>query len=42
MLMMICAKYGKNASKILDFFIFKVKAEKLEKLAKNWNFRILL
>ena len=30
MLMMICAKYGKNASRIVDFF--KVKAEKLEKL----------
>ena len=33
MLMMICAKYGKNTSGIVDFF-FKVKAEKLEKLAK--------
>ena len=39
MLMMICAKYGKNASRIVDFF-FKVSAEKLEKFAKNWNFRI--
>ena len=37
-LMMIYAKYGKSASRIVDFF-FKVKAEKL---AKNWNFRILL
>ena len=33
MLMMICAKYGKNASRIVDFF-FKVKADKLEKFAK--------
>ena len=41
MLMMICAKYGKNASGIVDFFL-KVKAEKLEKLAKNLHFRILL
>ena len=41
MLMMICAKYGRNASRIVDFF-FKVEAEKLEKLAKNWNFIILL
>ena len=30
MLMMICANYGKNASRIVDFF-FKVKAEKLVK-----------
>ena len=30
MLMMICAKYGKNASRIVDFF-FKLKAEKLAK-----------
>ena len=37
--MMICAKYGKNASRIVDFSFFKVKAEKL---AKNWNLRILL
>ena len=35
MLMMICAKYGKNASRIVDFF--EVKAQKLEKFAKNWN-----
>ena len=41
MLMMICAKYGKNTSRIVDFF-FKVKAEKLEKIAKNENFRFLL
>ena len=27
---MICAKYGKNASRIVDFF-FKVKAKKFEK-----------
>ena len=33
MLMMICAKYGKDASRIIDFF-FKVKAEKLENLRK--------
>ena len=41
MLMMICAKYGKNASRIVDFF-FKVKAPKLKKFGKNWNFIILL
>ena len=41
MLMMICAKYGKNASIIVDFY-FKVKPEKLEKCAKNLNFLILL
>ena len=41
MLMMICAKYGKNASRIVDCFS-KVKAEKIEKLAKNWNFIVLL
>ena len=35
-LMMICAKYGKNASRIVDYF-FKVKAEKLEKFARNQN-----
>ena len=35
MLMMICAKYGKNARRIVYLF-FKVKAEKLEKFAKNW------
>ena len=40
MLVMICAKYGKNASRIVVFF--KVKAEKLEKLAKNLNFRIFV
>ena len=40
MLMMICAKYGKNASRIVDFF--KVKAKKIEKFAKNWNFIILI
>ena len=37
MVMMVCAKYGKNASRIVDFF-FKVKAKKLEKFAKIWNF----
>ena len=41
MLMMICAKYGKNASRIVDF-IFNVKVEELKKIAKNLNFRILL
>ena len=40
MLMMICAKYGKNPSRTVDFF-FKVKAEKLKKIAKNSNFQIL-
>ena len=34
--MVICAKYGKNANRIVDFF-FKVKAEKTEKFAKNFN-----
>ena len=41
MLMMICAKYGKNASRIVDFFS-KVEAQKFEKFAKKANFRILL
>ena len=41
MLMMICAKNGKNASRIVDFFS-QVKVEKLQKLVKNYNFRILL
>ena len=40
MLVIICAKYGKNPSRIVDFF-FKVKAEKLKKIAKIWNFQIL-
>ena len=35
MLMIICAKYGKNASRIVDFFS-KIKAEKFK------NLRILL
>ena len=39
--MMICAKYGKNASRIVDFFQGESR-KKLEKVAKNWNFRILL
>ena len=34
MLMVIFAKYGKNTSRIVDFF-FNVKAENLEKFAKN-------
>ena len=33
MLMMICAKYGKNPLRTVDFF--KVKAEKFLKIAKN-------
>ena len=41
MRMMICAKCGKNASKIVDFF-FQGESLKVEKVAKNWNFRILL
>ena len=40
MLVIICAKYGKNLSRTVDFF-FKVKAEKFEKFAKNSNFQIL-
>ena len=39
-LVIICAKYGKNPSKTVDFF-FKVKAEKFQKFAKNSNFQIL-
>ena len=37
MLMMICAKYVKNASKIVDFFS-RVKAKKLEEIAKKLRF----
>ena len=37
MLVIICAKYGKNPSKTVDFFL-KVKAQKF---AKNSNFQIL-
>ena len=33
-LVIICIKYGKNPSRTVDFF-FKVKAEKLQKFAKN-------
>ena len=40
MLMMICAKYGKNPSRTVDFF-FKVKAEKIQKFVKNSNCQIL-
>ena len=36
----ICAKYGKNPSRTVDF-VFKVKAEKFQKFAKNSNFQIL-
>ena len=38
-LVIICAKYGKNASRTVDFF-FKVKAEKFQKFVKNSNFQI--
>ena len=37
MLMMICANYGKNASRIVDFF----QGESW-KISENWNFIILL
>ena len=40
MLMMICDKYGKNPSGTVDF-LFKVKAKKFQKIAKNFNFQIL-
>ena len=40
MLVIICATYGKNPSRTVDFF-FKVKAEKFQKFAKNSNFQIL-
>ena len=33
MLVIIWVKYGKNSSRIVDFF-FKVKAEKFQKFAK--------
>ena len=33
-LVIICAKYGKNQSKTVDS-VFKVKAEKFQKFAKN-------
>ena len=39
-LVIIWATYGKNPSRTVDFF-FKVKAEKFQKFAKNWNFQIL-
>ena len=39
-LVIICIKYGKNPSRTVDFF-FKVKAEKFQKFANNWNFQIL-
>ena len=35
-LVIICAIYGKNPWRTVDFF-FKVKAEKFQKLAKNFN-----
>ena len=38
-LVIICAKYGKNPSRTVDFF-FKVKAEKFQKFVKNSNFQI--
>ena len=37
MLVIICAKYGKNPSRIVDFF-FKVKVKKFKKFAKNFKF----
>ena len=40
-LVIICAKYGKNASRTVDL-LFKVKAEKFQKFAKNSNFQILI
>ena len=40
-LVIICAKYGKNTSRTVDLF-FKVKAEKLQKFAKNSNLQILI
>ena len=36
MQMMICAKYGNDANRIVDFF--KVKAEKLEKKCEKLHF----
>ena len=35
--MIICATYEKNPLRTVDF-IFKVKAEKFQKFAKNSNF----
>ena len=40
MLVIICAKYGKNPSRTVVFF-FKVKAENLKEFAKNSKFQIL-
>ena len=40
MLMMICAKYGKNASRIVDFFQGETK--KLEKLRKFIFFNFVI
>ena len=37
MLMMICAKYGKNASRIVEFFQGESR-----KISENLNFGILL
>ena len=39
-LVIICARYGKNPSRTVDF-IFKVKAEKFQKFAKNSDFQVL-
>ena len=39
-LVIICAKYGKNPSRTVDLF-FKGKAEKFQKFAKNLNAQIL-
>ena len=40
MVVIICAKYGKNPSRIVVFF-FKVKAEKFQEFAKILNLQIL-
>ena len=40
LLVIICAKYGKNPWRTVDFY-FKVKAEFFFKIAKNSNFQIL-
>ena len=39
-LVIICAAYGKNPLRTVDFF-FKVKAKKFQKFAKNSNFQIM-
>ena len=37
MLMMICAKYGKNASRIVDFF-FQGESRKIKKIGEKLKF----